>query len=144
MTGDKVTRLPTVSSRVPRRRARRRRLRRLCLIALLLILAAAYAERAALLPAVARLLDVSGPAMPSDYVMILGGGADTRPFLAAALYRRGLARAVLVPQVSPSPESEDGVAPNEHELIGRVLAHEGVPADAVVIIGEPCSSTEDE
>jgi uncharacterized SAM-binding protein YcdF (DUF218 family) len=91
-----------------------------------------------------RFLDVSEPPRRADYVFVLGGGPETRPFAAAALLRAGLARRALFATVKLSPEAEDGLWPADHEVTRRVLLARGVrPAD-IVIFPEECDSTEDE
>jgi uncharacterized SAM-binding protein YcdF (DUF218 family) len=89
-------------------------------------------------------LDVSSPPRPVDDVLVLGGGADTRPFVAAALYKAGLVQRVLVPNVKRSPEVEDGLAPSESEVTRQVLLKRGVPAGAIVLLPDEVDSTADE
>jgi uncharacterized SAM-binding protein YcdF (DUF218 family) len=103
-----------------------------------------YLFRAELLPPVARYLDISEPPARTDYVMVLGGNAGTRPFVAAALVRAGLARSVLVPTVQPSPEEKAGLSPPEHELIRRVLLARGVKESAIILLNGEVGSTSDE
>ena len=109
-----------------------------------LLLAGAYAARAAWLPGVARFLDVGDSVAKTDYAFVLGGGADHRPFAAAALYRKGLVGCVLVPRTQSSPSTEDGIVPPSHELVRQVLEHEGVPKESIVIMAMECASTRDE
>jgi hypothetical protein len=70
-----------------------------------------------LLPLAGAYLDVSEPPRAVDDVLVLGGGRDTRPFVAAALYKAGLAQRILLPTVKASPENEDGLAPSEFEVM---------------------------
>ena len=108
------------------------------------LLAGLYLARGLLLPAAARLLDVSEPPRAVDAVLVLGGGPDTRPFGAADLVRAGLARRVPVPTVRPSPATQDGLTPPEDAVILRALRAEGVPAEAVVALPGEVASTGDE
>jgi uncharacterized SAM-binding protein YcdF (DUF218 family) len=87
---------------------------------------------------------VSEPPRAVDAALVLGGGADTRRFAAAALVRAGLARRVLVTTVRPSPATQDGLTPPEHEVIRRALRAEGVPAEAVVALPGEVAGTGDE
>jgi uncharacterized SAM-binding protein YcdF (DUF218 family) len=103
-----------------------------------------YLARGRLLPAAARFLDVSEPPRRADAVMVLGGGAATRPFVAAALVRAGLARRALVPRVRPSPEGDEGLTLPEDEVIRRALRARGVPDEAVVTLPGEVDSTRDE
>ncbi len=97
-----------------------------------------------LLPLAGRFLDVSEPPREVDDVMVLGGGADTRPFVAAALYKAGLAHRVLVPTVMASPDVDDGLTAPEHEVMRQVLLKRGVPAEAIVLLPGDVNSTADE
>jgi uncharacterized SAM-binding protein YcdF (DUF218 family) len=117
------------------------------LIKLLLVVAVPvglYLCRGWLLPPVGRYLDVSEPPVAVDYVMVLGGGDDTRPFVAAALVKSGLAKKVLVPSIQRSAENEAGVGGPPEEIIRGVLLARGVPADAIVLLPGESSSTLDE
>lgn len=71
-----------------------RRLRRylLVLVAATVALAGASWARGYLLPTLARWLDVGVAPQPADYLFVLPGGEDTRPFVAAALVKAGYAR----------------------------------------------------
>src|SRR5207248_5996220 len=97
--------------------ARRRRLRRYVGAFLLATLLGLYLGRSWILPHVAGFLDVSEPPHAVDFVMVLGGGDDTRPFVAAALYEAGMAKAVLVPATKRGPEVEDAFVPPEAAVI---------------------------
>ena len=71
--------------------------------------AVAWLERTALLQSAADLWVVSDPITPADAVVVLGGGADVRPFVAADLYAKGLVHKVLVSQVEDTPSAKIGV-----------------------------------
>jgi uncharacterized SAM-binding protein YcdF (DUF218 family) len=118
--------------------------RRLALLLVATLLLAAYLARSQLLLAMGRFLDVSERPRPVDVVLVLGGGANQRPFVAAALFRAGLARRVLVPTVKLNAANEEDLYPPEHELIRRVLESRGVPPERVVPLPEECNSTLDE
>lgn len=108
------------------------------------VLVGAYLTRGCWLPAMARWLDVGRRPRPADYVMVLCGDADTRPFVGAALVKAGLARKVLVAAVQASPDVEDGIVPPAHETIRRVLVRRGVPRQDVVILDGQARHTHDE
>jgi uncharacterized SAM-binding protein YcdF (DUF218 family) len=97
-----------------------------------------------LLPLAGAYLDVSTPPRAVDDVMVLGGGPDTRPFVAAAVYKAGLANRILLPTVRPSSESADGLVPADHEIMRRVLLKRGVPAEAIVMLPGEVNSTAEE
>ena len=126
---------------VARRRWRRRLVRLGCLALLAGLL---YASRGCYLPAAARFLDVSEPPRRVDAVLVLGGDSATRPFVAAALFKAGLARGVLVSRVKAAPEVDEGLMPPDHEVMRRVLRARGVPARAIVLLPGECDSTADE
>jgi uncharacterized SAM-binding protein YcdF (DUF218 family) len=108
------------------------------------LLVGAYLGREVLLPPVAGFLDVSEHPGPVDAVLVLGGGVEDRPFAAAALYRAGLTRRILLSTVEDSPETEDHLLPPEHEIARRVLLARGVPARHIVLLEGVCVSTVDE
>ena len=104
-------------------------------------LTALYSARGRLLPAVARWLDVGKPPNRADWIMVLPGGENARPFVAAAIIKAGLAGQALVPAMATSPSVEDGIVPRTHEIICRVLTHRGVPEGDVLILQGQSDST---
>src|SRR5438105_9677009 len=94
-----------------------RRWRRLVLLAFVASLFLLSAGRNYILVAAARFLNVSEPAEVTDYVMVLGGDDQVRPFAAAALMNAGLARKAIVATIKSSGDNLDGVVPTEHALI---------------------------
>ena len=100
-----------------------------------------YLARGSLLPAVARWLDVGETPQPSDCVMVMPGDENTRPFVAAAIVKAGLAERVLIPELMISPEVEEGILPPWHEVIRRVLRHRGVPEEDILILAGESDST---
>jgi uncharacterized SAM-binding protein YcdF (DUF218 family) len=105
---------------------------------------ALYASRYRVLLAAAKFLDVSEPPAATDYVMVLGGNVQTRPFAAASLINAGLARKAIVATIADFGDSKDGLVPSEQEIIRTVLVHQGVSPDAIVILPDHCASTFDE
>jgi uncharacterized SAM-binding protein YcdF (DUF218 family) len=79
-----------------------------------------------------------------EYVLVLGGGEETRPFAAAALVKAGFAHKVLVPRARTSPQEHPSVMPPMHEVIRRVLRHRGVAEADIVVLDQPVSHTFDE
>ncbi len=130
--------LTTASGPPSRRRVWTRRL-----IVALAVFALAYVVRLPALAALGGWLNVSEPPRVADYVLVLGGDRQTRPFAAAALYRAGLARNVLLPTAGLADE-EDDLVPPEHEIARRVLRRGGVPEDAVIVLPGVVHSTFDE
>lgn len=76
--------------------------------------------------------------------MVLGGGAGTRPFVAAEIVRAGMARNVLLPRFSESDEALDGIAVSESEMIRRVLLKSGVPEEVIIELHDFVDSTQSE
>jgi uncharacterized SAM-binding protein YcdF (DUF218 family) len=112
----------------------------LCVTLLSAVVAAGWCQRVFLLTAAGRWLDVGEPLPePVDCVFILGGDADTRPFAAVALIRKGWARqALLAPSTTTAHER------SHHELIREILLRRGVPAEAILELPVQVASTRDE
>lgn len=91
------------------------------------IIVGTYAARESLLTAAARLLTLENAIGPSDYLVVMGGSLEDRPFTAADLFRRGLAPRVVVFEYQP------GIAGllSQTELIEEILVLEGVPRHAI-------------
>jgi uncharacterized SAM-binding protein YcdF (DUF218 family) len=119
--------------------------RRLCwAVALVVLLTAAGLFRSWWLPPVGRFLDDSDLPRKTDAIYVLGGGADTRPFVAAALVKRGYSDRVLLPSVHQRDEDRaQGFEPN-HEVMRRVLVARGVAPGKITLLPDDCESTEQE
>ena len=122
------------------------RARRLLAAALIMagLAGLAWAARAPLLQGAADLWIVSDPLTPADVAVVLGGGLDVRPFAAAELYRKGLAKKVLVSQVGDGRAVAIGAAPGHTEINRQVLLKLGVPADAIETFGSLNRNTKEE
>ena len=109
------------------------RLRRYLLFVILLVSFGATArfERTFLLQGAADLWIVSDPITPADAVVVLGGGADIRPFVAGDLYAKGLVHKVLLSQT-------------DTELNLSILRKLGVPDSAIELFGKGSKKTWDE
>ena len=91
-----------------------------------------------------ELLDASEPVVKVDAVLALGGGADQRPFAAAALYRRGLVTKLLVPQTKDKTSQKEGLTENESTRYLRIWKKLGVPDGATEFLPGAADSTRDE
>ncbi|MBW3596947.1 MAG: YdcF family protein [Planctomycetes bacterium] len=111
---------------------------------LALVLGALYVSRAETLPWLSRFFNVGQTPVPVEYVLVLNGNPQTRPFVAAAMYNSGLAGEVLVTQAGPTPETEDGLVLREDEIIRQVLVARGVPVEKIRILPGEIASTYDE
>ena len=103
-----------------------------------------WLERAPLLRGAANLWIVSDPVTKSNVVVVLGGGLETRPFVAAELYKKGLVNKVLVSQV-PEPRSTSILGiPGHSELNRMLLVKLGVPETDIEMFGQGNRNTMDE
>jgi uncharacterized SAM-binding protein YcdF (DUF218 family) len=99
------------------------------------------------LPPLAHYLNISTPPRPVDYVLILNGDPDTRPFAAAAIARAGLAKEVLLTRQARAFDAasvQDGSVISEHELTKKILHARGIPDERIVILPGEIGSTADE
>lgn len=122
----------------------RRRRWGLALVVAFAVLAGVYGAREHLLASAGRWLDVGEPPQPSDYVMVLGGDEQMRPFVAAALVKAGFARKALASKIGDPHEQRERILPPTHEVIRQVLLHRGVAPDDVVILDRQSVHTFDE
>jgi len=131
-----------------RQSGRRRGLRWLgaACVLLLLVGLAAYAFHRPLLRGFASALTVDDAVAPADFLYVLGGDVNTRPFHAADRFRRGFAPRVVVPRTQDRPASERGFYPNDADVAVRILQQEGVPDSAITMLDMPggVTSTQDE
>ncbi|MEJ5340845.1 MAG: YdcF family protein [Thermogutta sp.] len=86
------------------------------------------------LPHLASWLDVSGPVRRADYAMVMGGGVENRPVLAAVLYRKRWVDRILISEIRPIPSRTRPLIPAEHELTKALLMRLGVPEDRIVLL----------
>jgi hypothetical protein len=114
------------------------------ILLVVVLVAGVWLERAPLLRGAADLWIVSDPITSADAVAVLGGGVDTRPFMAADLYKKGLVPRVLVSQVVEGRASAMGLIPGHSELNRIVLLKLGVPDTAIEMFGEANGSTKEE
>jgi uncharacterized SAM-binding protein YcdF (DUF218 family) len=117
--------------------------------ALLLLIPLGYLSRTLVLGGLGALLVVNDSPVPSDAIIVLAGGEPGRALEAADLYRAGLAHFVVVTTEPPPSIYEKAEKDGVHILLSsendlRVLAGYGVPAAAVIRIGEYVSDTFDE
>lgn len=89
-------------------------------------------------------LDVSEPVGKVDAVLALGGGAEQRPFAAAAIYKKGLARTLLVPRTKDKTAQAEGLGENEAERYRRIWKSLGVPEAQIEALPGAADSTRDE
>lgn len=135
---------PSPSSIVRKAWYRRQAWRWLLSLALLAAICGgvAYHQREPILAAAGQWLNIAEPLRePVDYLFILGGDSDTRPFAAAAIVKSGLARQVLLAR---TPQDDGSLSLPHHELLRQVLLQRGVPVDAILELPREVASTGDE
>src|SRR5262245_52544452 len=114
------------------------------ILMLTVLIGGVWLERASLLREAANWWIVSDPVTRSDVIVVLGGQADLRPFVAAELYEKGFANKVLVSQV-PDPRSiQIAGIPGHTDLNRLVLVKLGVPDAAIEVFGGTSRNTFDE
>lgn len=109
-----------------------------------LSLALLYLAREPLLILAGRALTVDDAKSPADYLVVLGGDAETRPFAAAALYRNGFAPRVLIFKHKSNRITDLGLAPTSSDLYRMILERQGVPPSAIVQLPGVVDSSWDE
>jgi uncharacterized SAM-binding protein YcdF (DUF218 family) len=93
---------------------------------------AGWLGRQVLLQEAADLWIVSDPLTHADAIVVLGGNSQTRPPVAADLYRRGLANKVLISH------------PSDYQFNHAALLKLGVPASAIEAFGKANTNTREE
>ncbi|MGH7136358.1 MAG: YdcF family protein, partial [Pirellulales bacterium] len=101
----------------------------------------AWMFRERLLVRAAQWLDVGERPRACDYVLVLPGGEETRPFVAAAIVKTGRAKMALVPRTVLTPNTADGTDKTAHEIDCEVLSRRGIPPNDVRLIGQGSTST---
>lgn len=114
------------------------------ILVLVVLGALVWLERAPLLRGAANLWIVSDPVTHADAAVVLGGGLQDRPFIAADLYHKGLVDKVLVSQVEESRAVRVGIVESHTEANREALIKLGVPATAIETFGTANKTTKDE
>jgi uncharacterized SAM-binding protein YcdF (DUF218 family) len=94
-----------------------------------------------ILVAMAKWLDVGERPRPVDFVMVLPGGPEQRPFVAVSLVRAGLAKGILTAKTEIIPESGESLVPTADDLMKRVLKRRGIQEDQIHILPGQSKST---
>jgi uncharacterized SAM-binding protein YcdF (DUF218 family) len=114
------------------------------LAAAIAVLFAGWLARDEIMRGMSRAWMVSDPVVPADAVAVLGGGLETRPFAAADLYKRGIARRIVLAGVRLSPTEKLAILPSHVELNRTVLLKLDVPPAAIGTFGSDVSNTFEE
>lgn len=94
-----------------------------------------------ILIAMAKWLDVGQRPRSADYVMVLPGGPDRRPFVAASMIKRGLANGVLTAETETSAANDEGLYPTPDDVMRRILRTRGVHDDQIHVLPGHSEST---
>jgi uncharacterized SAM-binding protein YcdF (DUF218 family) len=111
---------------------------------LVTVVAGGWLLREPVLRGAANLWIVSDPISRADAIVVLGGGLETRPFIAAQMWRRGLADKILISQSPEERTVSIGVMPSHSELNRQILLKLDIPADAIETFGTANKNTRDE
>jgi uncharacterized SAM-binding protein YcdF (DUF218 family) len=114
------------------------------MFALATVVAGGWLLREPVLVGAANLWIVSDPISRADAVVVLAGGLATRPFVAAELWRRGLADKILISQGPEERAVSMGAIPSHTERNREILLKLGVPAGAIETFGTANKNTRDE
>jgi len=87
---------------------------------------------------------VSDPVSRADAIVVLWGGLATRPFVAAELWRRGLADKILISQAPEERAVSMGAMPSHTELNREILLKLGIPAGVIETFGTANKNTREE
>jgi uncharacterized SAM-binding protein YcdF (DUF218 family) len=108
------------------------------------VAAGGWLVREPLLLGAADLWIVSDPVRRANAIVVLGGGLETRPFVAAEFWRRGLADKILISQPSEERAVSIGAMPSDSERNREILLKLGVPAGVIETFGTANKNTRDE
>ena len=107
---------------------------------ILCLISVAFAYESVLV-SMAEWLDVGEPPRAVDYVMVLPGGAQQRPFVAVAMIHAGMAKGILTDETESDPAIETGLAPSEDSIFREVLLRRGIREDQFQILRGQSNST---
>ena len=105
---------------------------------------AAWICRQPLLTTLARWLDVGTAPQPTDYVYVLNGDLNVRPFIGAALVNAGYSDSVLLVPMKQPPKRASDPTPPAHEIARQVMVKRGVEPKSIEVIDGLVASTFDE
>jgi uncharacterized SAM-binding protein YcdF (DUF218 family) len=88
-----------------------------------------------------RWLNVGEAPRFADYVMVLPGGHDQRPFLAAAIIRAGLAHGVLTAETETDASNDEGLNPLNDDVLRHILLLRGIREDQIHVLPGHSNST---
>src|SRR4051794_20157416 len=104
------------SSKIIGRRILPVRLTLLFTVLLGTVAATAWTKKETCLRVMATLWIVSDQILPANAAIVLGGGVEMRPFIAAQLYSQGLVTKILISNVEDGSVVRIGVSPGHTDL----------------------------
>ena len=93
-----------------------------------------FALRVPLLTGIAGFLMVEDSLTQADFIYVLTGGPNERPFRAAELYHQNLAPQIVLPQAEIRRTEALGLYPNETDVAVQTLRKLGVPDSAIQVV----------
>ncbi len=96
------------------------------------------------LPAAGRWLDAGETPRASDYCLVLSGDYESRPFVAAALYRKGFVRSQIWLTHAAMADTLPADSEESNNRAKRIFTALGIPPERVVELPGDCVSTFDE
>jgi uncharacterized SAM-binding protein YcdF (DUF218 family) len=119
-----------------------KRRRWLAVLALLLLTALLmWTMRVSLLQWMVHWLDIGVRPTKADYVMLLTGDEQTRPFVAAALLKAGLAKQAIVTTIAAVSEAGPRLLPPSHEIVRQVLLKRGIADQNIIVLPDTATTT---
>jgi len=110
-------------------------------IAVVICLSAIGMLHKPILISLAHWLDVGESPRKADYVMVLPGGVERRPFVAVAMVRAGLAKGIITDETETDPANDEGLSPTSDDLLRKVLRLRGIRDDQIQVLPGHANST---
>lgn len=109
-------------------------LKRAAVVAAAALLTATGIWRHQLLLAAGSALTVDDRVTHADYLVVMGGSPEDRPFKAAALFRESVAPRVVLFEYPADARQRLGGSPSQTDVYRSVLELEGVPRSAIDVL----------
>jgi len=130
---------PRFHKRLLGSRAVKRLWKVLVALAVFAILIAVFHNR--ILLAVGNFMAVRDPLEKSDLILVMNHEAQTIPFAAADLYRKGYAPKLVLGGFRSNRIEQSKIVSRQHRFGERLLASEGVPPENIEVVGNEVKDT---
>lgn len=117
---------------------------KIALLIVTLFMVGIWVAHQRVLAAAAGWLNVATAPQQTDYIFVLNGDPNVRPFIAASLVNAGFASKVLLVPMKGPPRHKSKVPASSDTVARKVLIHQGVDSDMIQFIDGQCTSTFDE